>query len=319
MQALYIMTSVFSSARLPHHSRREEGGEAHERRQAQPKAHISVMTAEVLSALSPVAGEVVVDATYGRGGHSAALQAAAPGIQLISLDADPAAGKGVIEANFADLAKVVAFRNISTVHKVLFDLGWNMTQLSAGKGFSFLHDEPLSMSYGTAPRSGFTAAEVLNEWSETTLADVLFGYGEERYARRIAHAIVERRKLKPFITTLELVEVVRDAVPAVYRRGRIHPATKTFQALRMAVNDELGVLQQGLEGAWSVLAKGGRIAVLTFHSIEDRAVKRFFAALVKKETGVLVYKKPLKPSVTEIKSNPASRSAKLRVIEKICA
>lgn len=313
------MTSVFSSARLPHHSRREEGGEAHERRQAQPKAHISVMTAEVLSALSPVAGEVVVDATYGRGGHSAALQAAAPGIQLISLDADPAAGKGVIEANFADLAKVVASRNISTVHKVLFDLGWNMTQLSAGKGFSFLHDEQLSMSYGTAPRSGFTAAEVLNEWNETTLADVLFGYGEERYARRIARAIVERRKLKPFTTTLELVEVVRDAVPAVYRRGRIHPATKTFQALRMAVNDELGVLQQGLEGAWSVLAERGRIAVLTFHSIEDRAVKRFFAALVKKETGVLVYKKPLKPSVTEIKSNPASRSAKLRVIEKICA
>jgi 16S rRNA (cytosine1402-N4)-methyltransferase len=276
------------------------------------------MTAEVVAALLPAAGETVVDATYGRGGHSAALKAAAR-IKLFSFDADPLAGKGIIEANFGDIKKVLTSRGVEVVHKVLFDLGWNMTQLSAGKGFSFMHDEPLVMSYGDTPRSGFTAAEVLNEWSETTLADVFFGYGEERYARRIARAIVQRRILTPFTTTLELVEVVRDAVPAAYRRGRIHPATKTFQALRIAVNDELGVLAQGLEGAWSMLAERGRIAVLTFHSIEDRAVKRFFASLVKKETGVLVYKKPLKPSAAEIKSNPASRSAKLRVIEKICA
>jgi len=180
-----------------------------------------------------------------------------------------------------------------------------------------MRDEPLNMSYGARPRSGFTAAEALNEWSEETLADVLFGYGEERYARRIAKAIVERRKLQPFATTRELVETVADAVPAAYRRGRINPATKTFQALRIAVNDELGALGQGLAAAWGAVAPGGRIAVITFHSIEDRIVKRYFAALVKKESGKLLYKKPLAPSAAEIKSNPASRSAKLRAIEKI--
>jgi 16S rRNA (cytosine1402-N4)-methyltransferase len=185
-----------------------------------------------------------------------------------------------------------------------------------------MHDEPLVMSYGTRPRSGFTAAEILNGWSEKTLADVFFGYGEERYARRIAAAVVARRALKPFETTMELNEVVRDAVPAAYRRGsasrRIHPATKTFQALRIAVNDELGALDSGVRAAWHALACGGRIAVITFHSIEDRAVKRLFAAFVKKGEGKLVYKKPLTPSAEEIKSNHASRSAKLRAIEKLC-
>jgi 16S rRNA (cytosine1402-N4)-methyltransferase len=174
------------------------------------------------------------------------------------------------------------------------------------------------MSYGTTSRSGFSAAEALNEWSEQTLADAIFGYGEERYARRIAKAIVTRRETKKFETTMELVEVVRDAVPAAYRRGRINPATKTFQALRIAVNDELGALREGLSAAWDALAPGGRIAVISFHSIEDRIVKRYFAELVKKEEGKLLYKKPLAPTMAEIKRNPASRSAKLRVIENIC-
>ena len=311
------MTSVFTSARMSHHSRREEGGEAHEHKQVQKKEHTSVMTAEVIAALAPKVGDVVVDATYGRGGHSKALKAAAK-IKLISIDADPAAGKGVVEGNFGDLTNILAAQKVEAVDKVLFDLGWNMTQLSAGKGFSFMHDEPLNMSYGASPRSGFTAAEVLNEWSEETLADVFFGYGEERYARRIAKAVVARRKLQPFATTFELVEVVRDAVPAAYRRGRLNPATKTFQALRIAVNDELGALQSGLLAAWSALAPSGRIAVITFHSIEDRIVKRYFASLVKSGEGTLLYKKPLAPSAAETKSNSASRSAKLRAIEKVC-
>jgi len=297
---------------MPHHLRREEGGEAPERK----REHKSVMAAEALSALAVKDGEVVVDATYGRGGHSAALRKAAK-IKLIALDADPAAG--VIEANFGDLKKVLA-KSLPAgrqVNKVLFDLGWNMTQLQSGRGFSFMRDEPLNMSYAASPRSGFTAAEALNFWSEETLADVLFGYGEERYARRIAKAIVVRRKVQPFATTNELVEVVRDAVPAAYRRGRINPATKTFQALRIAVNDELGCLKQGLSSAWEALTPGGRIAVITFHSIEDRIVKRYFASLAKEGAGKLLYKKPLAPSAAEIKSNPASRSAKLRAIEKI--
>jgi 16S rRNA (cytosine1402-N4)-methyltransferase len=312
------MTFAFTSARMPHHSRREEGGEVRERKQERThKEHTSVMTAEVVAALAPKAGEVVVDTTYGRGGHSKALKAAAK-IKLISLDADPGAGKGVVEANFGDLKAVLAAQKIKTIDKALFDLGWNMTQLSAGRGFSFMHDEPLNMSYGTTPRSGFTAAEALNEWSEDTLADVFFGYGEERYARRIAKAVVERRKVKPFETTLELVEVIRDAVPAAYRRGRLHPATKTFQALRIAINDELGALKAGLSGAWDALSCGGRIAVITFHSIEDRIVKRHFAELVKSGQGKLLYKKPLTASTSEVKTNPPSRSAKLRAIEKIC-
>ena len=195
-------------------------------------------------------------------------------------------------------------------------------QLSAGRGFSFMTDEPLNMSYGPKPRSGFTAAEILNTFTEKALADIFFGYGEERYARRIARAVVERREDAPFKTTLELVEVIKDSVPAAYRRGRIHPATRSFQALRIAVNDELGVIEQGVGAAWRLLACGGRIAVITFHSIEDRLVKRMFAALAKKEEaghqGRLLYKKPLVPSAAEVKANPASRSAKLRAIEKIC-
>ncbi len=285
------------------------------------------MTKEVVAAVAPRGGEVVVDATYGVGGHSKALKKAA-NIKLIALDADPAAG--VIEANFGDLEKVLAGQQ---VNKVLFDLGWNRGQLQSGRGFSFMYDEPLNMSYGARPRSGFTAAQALNEWSETTIADALFGYGGERYARRIAKAVTARRKIQPFATTFELVETVRDCVPAAYRRGRINPATKTFQALRIAVNDELGALTQGLAAAWGALACGGRIVVITFHSVEDRIVKQYFVHLSKEGGAKILYNpdaggsgprpkrrgKPFwVPSAAEIKSNPASRSAKLRAIEKIC-
>jgi 16S rRNA (cytosine1402-N4)-methyltransferase len=304
-------TSTLPPVRASRRSRREEGDTVRER----TVEHKSVMLKEVVEALAPAAGEVVVDATYGRGGHGPTGEAK---IKLIALDADPAAG--VIEANFGDLEKVLT-KNLPAgrqVNKALFDLGWNMTQLASGRGFSFMHDEPLNMSYGPIPRSGFTAAEALNLWQETALADVFFGYGEERYARRIAKAVVARRKLKPFATTMELVEVVRDAVPVAYRRGRLNPATKVFQALRIAVNDELGALRQGMHTAWQALSCGGRIAVITFHSIEDRVVKRYFAGLVKAGEGKLLFKKPLFPSAQEVAHNSSSRSAKLRVIEKIC-
>ena len=283
------------------------------------------MVKEVVEALAPKRGDVMVDATYGVGGHSAALKKALPAgrqaqkIKLITIDADPASGAQVT-ANFGDLSGVLA-KHLPAgkqADKVLFDLGWNRGQLQSGRGFSFMHDEQLNMSYGHTPRSGFTAAEALNEWSEQALADVFFGYGEERYARRIAKAVVARRALQPFATTLELVEVVRDAVPAAYRRGRLHPATKTFQALRIAVNDELGALTHGLKAAWYALSCGGRIAVITFHSIEDRLVKRYFAALAKEGRGTLVYKKPLTPTAAEVAGNPSARSAKLRAIEKVC-
>lgn len=306
------MTFASIPVRGSHRSRREESGTARE----QTLVHKPVMLHESILALDLQNGDVVVDATFGKGGHSAAIKHAAK-VKLLSIDADPAAGEGVIEGNFGDIKKIVHHEGTKEVNKVLFDLGWNMTQLSSGRGFSFLVDEPLNMSYGTKPRSGFTAAEILNTWKESTIADVLYGYGEERYARRIAGAIVARRERTPFVSTFELVEIIRDSVPAVYRHGRLNPATRTFQALRIAVNDELKALEQGLEGAWDIVASGGRVVVITFHSIEDRIVKRAFAALVKKGEGTLLSKKPLTPSATETASNPAARSAKLRAIRKL--
>lgn len=304
---MLTMTRTLRPARTSYRSHREEGGKAHE----QVLEHVSVMVSEAIDALALVKGDVVVDATFGKGGHSAAIKKAAK-VKLITIDADPAS-KAHIVGNFADIKSLLSKEGVKEVDKVLFDLGWNKTQLGSGRGFSFMHDEPLTMSYGEAPRSGFTAAEVLNNWSEKTLADVLFGYGEERYARRIAKAIVVRREAQPFASTFELVELVKDSVPVAYRHGKINPATRTFQALRIAVNDELGAIEEGIEGAWKLLKPGGRIVVITFHSVEDRAVKRLF----KKLGGTLVYKKPLVPTKGEIHKNPAARSAKLRAIEKI--
>lgn len=274
------------------------------------------MTPEVVEYMAPQKGEVVVDATFGAGGHAKALKAAAH-ITLIALDADPAAGAGVIEGNFADLDRILKKENISKIDKALFDLGWNKGQLTSGRGFSFLSNEPLNMSYGTRPASGFTAAEIVNHWSEKVLADVLFGYGEERYARRIAKAIVARRAKQPIATTIELVEIIRDAVPSAYRHGKLNPATRSFQALRIAVNDELKAIEKGVTAAWKHLNCGGRIVVISFHSTEDRVVKQLFAKLAK-ESGKLIVKKPLTPGKTEINNNPSARSAKLRVIEKVC-
>jgi 16S rRNA (cytosine1402-N4)-methyltransferase len=280
------------------------------------------MSKEVLSVLAPKKNDIILDATAGQGGHTALL--AKSGAKVIALDADPEAvalaqkhapKAQVCEGNFADIATLL---NDTPISKALFDLGWNRGQLDSGRGFSFLHDEPLSMSYGTTPRSGFIAADILNTWSEKALSDVLFGYGEERYARRIAKAIVARRSEKPFKTTIELVEVVRDAVPASYRHSRLHPATRTFQALRIAVNDELRALEEGLTQTWRLLACNGRIAVITFHSIEDRLVKNIFKKIVTQGDARLLTKKPLTPSKEEVYANPSARSAKLRAIEKVC-
>ena len=233
-----VMTRKMTSVRGSHHLSREEGDKRRERE----SEHVSVMVREVLETLALRAGDVVVDATYGVGGHSRALSVNAK-ITLISIDADPSAGKGVVEGNFADLKNILKKLEIKNVDKVLFDLGWNRTQLSSGRGFSFLNDEPLNMSYGPKPRSGFTAAEILNEWDEKVLADVFFGYGEERYARRIAQKIVERREGQPFATTLELAEVVRDAVPHAYRRGRRLGDAEVLAKDRGELLEELWIAQ----------------------------------------------------------------------------
>lgn len=322
-------THTLATVRAEHHLSREEDGYGREQQRAHVSPaglHVSVMLKEVLEQLEVIKGEVVLDATAGSGGHSEAILMA--GGRLLALDADSSAVERtrarlkaygtqaeVIEANFKDVAKVLHHAGITSINKALFDLGWNREQLGAGKGFSFLVDEPLNMSYGSKPASGFTAQEIVNEWKEETLADVLYGYGEETYARRIAKAIVERRAIKPVETTIELAEIIKDAVPSAYRHGRLHPATRSFQAVRMAVNAELAAIEEGVSAAWEHLAVGGRIAVITFHSIEDRAVKRLFLSFAK-GGGRLVVKKPLVPTSDEIRKNPSARSAKLRVIEK---
>lgn len=317
-----MTNTVIRMSAHAHRSRREEGG-AH----MQAEVHQSVMSQECLTALAPKAGQRIVDGTLGQGGHSEAILQTSDAT-VLALDADPqaiaVAGKRlakfrsrvrIVESNFSELAAVLEKLRIAQIDAALFDLGWNSGQLASGRGFSFLIDEPLSMSYGKTPASGFTAAEALNMWDEKTLADVFFGYGEERYAKRIAKAIVERRKIASITTSLELAEIVRDSVPPAYRHGRIHPATRTFQALRIAVNDELRVIEKGLDAAWAHLSPKGRLVVISFHSIEDRLVKHIFAKFAK-GGGTLVYKKPLTPSQAEIRKNPRARSAKLRVIEK---
>jgi 16S rRNA (cytosine1402-N4)-methyltransferase len=286
------------------------------------------MAEQAIKFLDLKKGDVVVDGTLGMGGHSEAILKTEH-VALIAIDADPEAVKAgteklkkygerahIVEGNFRDLAHLLKKEGVAKVDKVLLDLGWNMTQLSSGRGFSFMRDEPLNMSYGPRPASGFTAAEILNNWEEKVIADVLYGYGEERYARKIAKAIVERRATKAFETTIELVETIRDAVPPSYRHGRINPATRSFQALRIAVNDELGSIEKGVTAAWDHLQVNGRLIVITFHSIEDRLVKQMFANYAK-HGGKLLVKKPLVPEQSEMSRNPSARSAKMRAIEKI--
>ncbi len=319
------------SVRVGRRLLREEDGTTHEQESAhvmESATHQSVFPEEAIELLSLRPGDVVVDATAGRGGHSMRILQRAD-VQLIALDADPTSvahvqmlsrpygsRARVLEGNFGHMEKLLAEVGVLAIDKCLFDLGWNRTQLLGGRGFSFVQDEPLIMSYGDIPASGLTAADMLNTLSEEAIANLLFGYGEERYARRIARQIVSQRDTTPFTTTAQLVEAVRAAVPPAYRRGRIHPATRTFQALRIAVNDELTVLEQGLAQAWKLLQPGGRIVVITFHSIEDRIVKHFFKTYAQ-QGGVLLTKKPILPTQAELHANPSARSAKLRAIQKV--
>ncbi len=292
--------------------------------------HLPVLLHEAIQNLAIAEDDIVVDATLGGAGHSRAItgQQSEKGT-FIGFDLDAAALERarhalkdakptvhLVKANFRHLASEVGKLGIRTITKALFDLGWSSYQLDSGRGFSFLRDEPLQMTYSSDAGSGVTAATIVNEWKEETLADIIYGFGEERYSRRIAKAIVEHRVHRPFITSVQLADVIKAAVPSAYRFGRLHPATRTFQALRIAVNDELGALEDGIRGAWRMLVPGGRIAVITFHSIEDRVVKRMFAAWEKEGGGKRITRKPLVPSERELAENPRSRSAKLRIVEK---
>jgi 16S rRNA (cytosine1402-N4)-methyltransferase len=268
----------------------------------------------------------VIDGTVGMGGHAAALLGASgPDVRLLGLDADPEALRQaearlapfgdraqLVHGSFGDLAQVAAAHGIGQARAVLLDLGVSSWQLDAsGRGFSFQRDEPLDMRLD--PTRGETAAALVNRLSEADLARLLHEYGEERYARRIARAIVQRR---PLATTGDLVAAVRAAVPRRAWPRRLHVATRTFQAVRMAVNDEPGALQRALEAGPRLLAPGGRLGVISFHSGEDRIVKRTFRTLGGAEFGALE-PSPLTPGDDEVRANPRARSAKLRVLERL--
>jgi 16S rRNA (cytosine1402-N4)-methyltransferase len=280
--------------------------------------HISVMPAEIIAGLEPRPGQTIVDATVGAGGHAKLLaEAVAPNGRIIGFDQDPtmldlarprlvALPVELVHANFEDLPETLEKLNLGPVDALLADLGFCSDQIgNAERGFSFQHDGPLDMRLD--PTRGEPASALVQRMRESDLADVIYRYGEERQSRRIAHRIVEARKETPITTTGQLAEIVRRSMP---RSGGIDPATRTFQALRIAVNDELGALERLLAAIPSCVKPGGRVAILSFHSLEDRLVKAAFRDAGRFD---IVTRKPLTASDAEIAANPRARSAKLRI------
>jgi 16S rRNA (cytosine1402-N4)-methyltransferase len=303
--------------------------------------HIPVLLDEVIQKLKPHPGQRFIDATVGAGGHAQAiLQATAPNGQVLALDVDPNAlhiarqrlspyihRVRLVNANFQEVASVAKSHDFVPVHGILIDLGLSSMQLSTvERGFSLQSEGPLDMRFD--PSQPTTAADLINRLPQDDLADLLYRFGEERRSRTIARAIVAARPLQ---TTRELANVVARAVGG-RRKARIHPATRTFQALRIAVNDELRVLSNVLSEAIAILAPGGRLAVISFHSLEDRIVKRFFkresqdcicppeqptCTCDHKATLRIITRKPITASSQEVSGNPRARSAKLRVAERL--
>ncbi len=289
--------------------------------------HIPVLLHEVVEALSVHSGETFLDGTVGSGGHTIAVAQAAGGpITIVGLDEDEDAlarakkrleeadiRATLLQKNFRHLDAALAEVRASAPDAILMDLGVSTDELLAsGRGFSFNKDEPLLMLFRKNPESDMTARRVVNEWSEENLALILEGFGGERYAKRIARAIVGARERASIETSKALGDIVSSVIS---RSGRTHPATKTFQAIRMAVNDELPALEEGLHKALAALRPGGRFAVISFHSGEDRIVKHFFKEAEKNGKGT-TGKKPIVPSREEMLNNPRARSAKLRVFVK---
>jgi 16S rRNA (cytosine1402-N4)-methyltransferase len=289
-------------------------------------AHVPVMTDEVVAALHPADGGVFVDCTVGLGGHARALLAAGA-TRLIGIDRDPAAlalaaaalgewgGRvELVHGDYRDAPRLLDERGIGEIDGAVADLGVSSLQLDGeGRGFSFQRDEALDMRMDTS--QGPTAADLIGDADERDLADVIYRYGEERRSRAVARAIVAARREAPIRTTAQLASIVRRVVG---RRGRIDPATRTFQAIRIWVNGELDGLDRFLRALCARLRPGARVAVVTFHSLEDRPVKHTFRALAG-EGGAfrLVTKKSLVPGDGELRSNPRARSARLRAIERV--
>lgn len=296
--------------------------------------HSPVLLRQIIYLLALCPGDKVIDCTVGEGGHAyEILKAIGPKGKLLALDADKENIARVqenlkefsnvifVNNNFVHLKDVVAQYEFDSIKAILIDLGWSIRQFEeSGRGFSFLRDEPLDMRLGAGE---LTAAEILNDWPEADIGKILREYGEEKKWKEIARSIVRYRKQQPFKTTLQLVEIIKEleirnppAGKAGYESG-INPATKTFQALRIAVNDELNNLKKVLPQAVEVLTPGGRLAVITFHSLEDRIVKQYFKSVGWRTKIKLITKKPIVAEPEELKINPRARSAKLRVVERL--
>ena len=306
-------------------------GKLLEPKENDPISHIPVLADEIISWLVQRPDARYLDCTLGQGGLASRILArGGPQAMLIGIDRDeeaiatarsrlwPYAGQTrFVHGDFVDLKHHLASLQLQQVDGVVFDLGVSSAQLDQpGRGFSFLSDGPLDMRMDRS--HGPTAAELVNQLPESELADLIYRFGEERYSRRIARAIVQARVFAPLATTLELASVIRAAVPGPYRHGRLHCATRTFQALRVAVNREIDVLERAFRDAAEILTPGGRLCIISFHSLEDRIAKQTIKGLAQGPAPLLIRmtKKPLAPSQEECRMNPRARSAKLRVAER---
>jgi 16S rRNA (cytosine1402-N4)-methyltransferase len=295
--------------------------------------HISVLLNESIDGLAIKSGYTIIDGTLGGGGHTLEIvKRFGKDVRIICFDLDMDAilrtkeliknlESNIIFKNngFQDIEKVLSELNISKVDRILLDLGLSSFQLEEGsRGFSFQRDEPLLMTMKKDPSDeDLTAYTIVNTWEEETLANIIYGFGEEKYSRKIAKAIVEARLEKEIKTTFDLAGIIEGAVGRFYKGKKINPSTKTFQALRIATNSELQNLEEVIQKGFMSLKSGGRIAIISFHSLEDRIVKKAFIQLKENNIAKIINKKPIVPSEEEIKSNPRSRSSKLRLIEKI--
>ena len=292
--------------------------------------HKSVLLKEVLMNLNLAPKKVIVDCTVGCGGHAEEiLKAITPGGRLIAIDWDEEAIKTarerltvfeknfvIVRSNFRDIKEVFERLGVDEVDGMLFDLGVSSMQIERPqRGFSFMLNGPLDMRMDQ--RNRVTARDLVNNLPENELTRILKDYGEERFARRIARRITFRRQKKQIDSTEELAQLVKEGMPGRFKYGRIHPATRTFQAFRIAVNGELQALEQALKYAVPRLAKKGRICVISFHSLEDRIVKHAFREMAKENRIKIITKKPLQAQEEEMRENPRARSAKMRVAEKI--
>src|SRR3989344_386563 len=279
--------------------------------------HIPVLSKEVLEYLDPKPGENMIDGTIGQGGHTVLiLEKTAPGGRVLGIDLDAGQIENskaqlaeqkerivLVNDSYANIISIVERENFKPVHGILLDLGYSSWQLEhSTKGFSFMKDERLDMRYHAT--SELTAEKIINGWPEEKLRQILDEYGEEKFARQIARGIVEVRGSKKIETTFELIRIIESVVPKKFQHGRIHCATKTFQALRIAVNSELESLKSALPDAISVLSPGGRLAVISFHSLEDRIIKNFFREREKGGVVNLLTKKPITANYQELSKNP---------------